>query len=67
MYMGGSGLLESGLMEVGHVMEETMYCYSGTWSCRGGQVFNLDILNEDLKKKKKKYHNSGNLNFVSVK
>jgi hypothetical protein len=30
-------------------------------------VFNLDIINEEVKKKKKKYKNSGILNFVSVR
>ncbi len=30
-------------------------------------MFNLDIINEEMKKKKKKYHNSGSLNFVSVR
>jgi len=35
--------------------------------CRGGQVFNIDLVNEEAKKKKKKYRNSGILNFVSVK
>jgi len=30
-------------------------------------VYNLDLINPELKKKKKKYTNSGTLNFVSVK
>ena len=34
---------------------------------RGGQIFNLDVINEEVKKKKKKYKNSGSLNFISVK
>ena len=34
---------------------------------RGGQIFNLDVINEDAQKKKKKYRNSGTLNFISVK
>lgn len=33
---------------------------------KGGQVFNMDLVNPELKKKKKKYTNSGVLNFVSV-
>ena len=33
---------------------------------RGGQVYNLPLVNPDKKKKKKKYTNSGTLNFVSV-
>ena len=33
---------------------------------RGGNVFNLDLINPELKKKKKKYVNSGVLHFVSV-
>lgn len=41
--------------------------YSTAVICRGGQVFTLDIINEELKKKKKKYRNSGSINFVSVK
>ena len=38
-----------------------------TTPCRGGQVYNLDLINPELRKKKKKYTNSGTLNFVSVK
>ena len=33
---------------------------------RGGNVFNLDLINPEMKKKKKKYVNSGVLNFVTV-
>lgn len=33
---------------------------------KGGEVRTLDIINPDIKKKKKKYVNSGTLNFVSV-
>ena len=34
---------------------------------RGGQVYNIDLINPELKRKKKKYTNSGTLNLVSVK
>ena len=34
---------------------------------RGGQVYNLDVINEEAKKKKKKYTNSGTLNFKAVR
>ena len=37
-----------------------------TLSCRGGTVVNLDLVNPEMKKKKKKYVNSGILHFVSV-
>lgn len=34
---------------------------------KGGEVRTLDIINPDIKKKKKKYTNSGTLNFNSVR
>ena len=34
---------------------------------KGGEVRTLDIINQDIKKKKKKYTNSGTLNFDSVR
>ena len=35
--------------------------------CRGGTVVNLELVNPEIKKKKKKYVNSGVLHFSSVK
>ena len=34
---------------------------------RGGQLYNLDLINPEMKKKKKKYQNSGTLNLEIVK
>ena len=34
---------------------------------KGGEVRTLDIINQDIKKKKKKYTNSGTLNFNTVR
>ena len=33
---------------------------------RGGNVFNLDVINPEMKKRKKKYVNSGVLHFLTV-
>ena len=34
---------------------------------KGGEVRTLDIINADIKKKKKKYTNSGTLNFDAIR
>ncbi len=34
---------------------------------RGGQVYNLNVFNEEKRKKKKKYTTSGTLNFKVVR